>query len=252
MSKRRILLYGIGALIALGVIGNLLGGGNDKPAATPVPTQIAAAQPAATQAPQPTAVPATAATKPAPTAVPPTATPPPPTPTPKPIALSGSGQTVTDEFSLPGGAATIRFTHNGAENFIVKAIPTGGRETLLVNAIGAYQGTRLLAASEPLVLEINADGAWTADVATLAVGGQPPFSGEGDSVSARFDPPANGAWEISHDGAENFIVKLHCASGSSLVQNDIGAVSGSVMARFGRGPCLWEVQADGEWSLKPR
>ncbi|MHB1132658.1 MAG: hypothetical protein ACYC4L_09765 [Chloroflexota bacterium] len=177
-------------------------------------------------------------------------------PTPKPdatpLALLGKGQDVTKKFTLPDGAATLTFSHQGSRNFIVKALPEGGRDVLLVNAVGAYQGSRYLAASGPVSLEIQADGAWTASVAPLASGGQPAFAGKGDAVSALFTPPASGPWQVSHAGTRNFIVYLNCGGNRTLVQNQIGAVSGAVQARFGQGSCLWEVQADGEWSLAPR
>ena len=77
-------------------------------------------------------------------------------------------------------------------------------------------------------------------------------SGNAASVSGLFSPPRTGPWEISHDGAANFIVHLHCASGTTLVQNEIGPVDGSRVVSFGEGMCFWEVRADGNWSLKPR
>jgi hypothetical protein len=40
--------------------------------------------------------------------------------------------------------------------------------------------------------------------------------------------------------------------GTDLIVNEIGAFSGSTIIKFDKGPCLWEVNADGSWSLKPR
>lgn len=131
-------------------------------------------------------------------------------------------------------------------------IRPGTSDDLLVNAIGRYGGAHPIFGADPLVLNIEADGAWTATFEAIADGGQPPFSGRGDAASDLFSPPDRAAWEFSHDGKANFIVRLHCAGGSSLVQNRIGAFSGSQVVTFGRGPCMWEVTADGSWSLKPR
>jgi hypothetical protein len=80
------------------------------------------------------------------------------------------------------------------------------------------------------------------------------FAGSGDTMSDFFVPTDTGAipYEVSHNGRRNFIVKLHCVSGSTLVQNEIGVVSGSTVVRLKDEPCLWEVEADGEWSLTPR
>jgi hypothetical protein len=212
------------------------------------------AAPAATAAPAPTTVPPTEA----PTATPePTATPQPPTPTPEPIQLSGKGENVTDKFTLPGGGvAKLAFTHTGRRNFIVTLYTASGRSDILVNAIGAYQGTRLAAAADAVYLEIKADGAWTVEAQALgrndAQGAA--FSGKGDQVSDLFEPPALGPVPVavSHDGKRNFIVQLHCAGGDRLVENTIGATSGAVVARFTQGPCAWEVQADGTWSVEKR
>ena len=142
-------------------------------------------------------------------------------------------------------------THDGQGNFIVEVF-VGGNATLLVNKIGQYRGQRPLAGGEPVTFDIQADGAWTIRSEPIGLGSSPSFQGYGDAVSALFTPPVAGPWTISHGGTGNFIVELHCAGGSSLVQNEIGAVQGSRVIQFGRGPCFWEVQADGNWSLNPR
>lgn len=180
-------------------------------------------------------------------------TPPPYTPPsyPTPIILTSSGQDVTRAVPLPATIAVIELHHGGSRNFIVKA-HFGGQEELLVNTIGYYHGFRPLAARSPVTFEVQADGTWSIEVTPLADGGRPAVSGEGDYVSATFTPPSAGAWEVRHSGTRNFIVKAHCAGGSELVQNKIGAVGGSVFVTFPRGPCFWEIEADGRWSLQPR
>jgi len=47
-------------------------------------------------------------------------------------------------------------------------------------------------------------------------------------------------------------VWLHCAGGDDLVANEIGPVSGETVVEFEQGPCLWEVQADGDWNVRPK
>lgn len=192
----------------------------------------------------PTAVPPT----PAPTAVPPTPT---PTAVPEPIVLEGIGQTATDTFTLAEGIYSVAFTHNGSSNFIVYAHEGAARD-LLVNSIGYYRGSRPLTGPGDFVLDIQADGAWSVHIEPLSTGGSVGFSGTGDDVSPLFEPPGTIPLQISHDGQRNFIVYVHCAGGSNLVQNEIGAVSGSRIVTFDRGPCFWEVRADGSWSLQPR
>jgi len=128
----------------------------------------------------------------------------------------------------------------------------GDAKDLLINTIGSYDGQRPLAGEEPMMLNIRADGAWTVRIEPIQSRGTPTFQGRGDRVSTLFTPPATEAWAIAHDGQGNFIVYCHCAGGSDLVQNEIGAVSGSQVIPFPKGPCFWEVRADGNWSLKPR
>jgi len=174
-----------------------------------------------------------------------------PPPLPRPIVLQGRGQNVTREILLPSPVSVARLTHDGQRNFIVTAYVADEAE-LLVNTIGPYHGERPLWGREPVVLDIDADGSWTIEIRAIGFAHSPAFSGRGDAVSGLFDPPRSGAWEIQHNGQRNFIVLLHCAGGSDLVQNEIGPVSGSTVVRFAKGPCLWEVEADGSWSLKPR
>jgi hypothetical protein len=103
-----------------------------------------------------------------------------------------------------------------------------------------------------VTFDIDADGAWSFLIEPIGIATSASFSGMGDSVSGLFTPPKSGPWEISHDGKSNFVVWLHCAGGSDLIENEIGRVSGSRFVSFEDGPCLWEVNADGNWSLHPR
>ncbi|MEX0682355.1 MAG: hypothetical protein WD472_02750 [Dehalococcoidia bacterium] len=122
-----------------------------------------------------------------------------------------------------------------------------------MNEIGNYSGSRPLFGDEPIVFDVNADGPWTIHIEAISAASGAAFSGTGDAVSGLItDTPDNGGWNISHDGQDNFIVYLHCADGSDLVQNEIGAVSGSTIVSFGDSPCLWEIEADGNWSLAPQ
>ena len=177
-------------------------------------------------------------------------------PQPEPAAadlrvFEGRGQMAIDALDLPAAESVLTATHNGARNFIIWA-HSGQRRDLLINKSGQYSGTRLVSSNQPVSFDIQADGLWQIKLQALSSGGQPPFSGSGDDVSQRFAPPNNGAWEINHDGKRNFIVRLHCSGRTQLIQNQTGEVSGSRVVTFGRGPCFWEVQADGVWALSPR
>ena len=170
---------------------------------------------------------------------------------PEPVTLQGSGQTATEAVTPPSAISVVALTHNGSSNFIVNAFQ-GGQETLLVNEIGPYQGTRPLVGDGDVTFDVDADGAWTIVLSPLGTADGAAFSGTGAAVSGLFDPPDAGAWEFTHDGQANFVVWAHCAGGDNLVQNEIGAVSGSGVVDFGDGPCFWEVDADGSWTLAPR
>jgi hypothetical protein len=125
-------------------------------------------------------------------------------------------------------------------------------EDLLINEIGNYQGNRPIAGPDPVVFDIDADGAWSIHIEGLETTTSAAFSGSGDQVSDIFQPSNVGPWEFSHDGERNFAVWLHCEGGDDLVQNEIGVVTGSGVVNFEDGPCFWEVEADGNWSLAPR
>lgn len=73
-------------------------------------------------------------------------------------AGTGSAVLVVDPGAV-SGLTTVTITHSGESNFVVWAY--GERNTdLLVNEIGSYSGRTILP-SWALVLEIEADGAWT-------------------------------------------------------------------------------------------
>lgn len=225
---------------------------------TPTAAAAAAATERPTEPPPPTETPAPTDT-PAPTATPaPTPTPEPtatPTPLPEPVVLKGRGKVVTEPFMPPAPISRVIFTHAGRRNFAVTLYVNGERSDLLVNTIGAYEGTRPIVTDGEVFLEIDADGAWTAIVEPIprddsfAQG----LEGSGDTVSALFAPLERGTpFTFSHDGERNFVVTLFCAGGRQLVANEIGVVTGEVVVRSMDGPCIWDVQADGAWSVKPK
>ncbi|MFD3162843.1 hypothetical protein [Herpetosiphon sp. NSE202] len=213
---------------------------------TDKPTPKATAKPRPTNTPRPTA-------KPKPTRTPrPTAT---ATPIPEPVILSGVGQTVTDPFMPPSPVSIIKLTHTGRRNFIVKAY-TGNDESYLVNEIGRYTGSRVLYGDSSSFLEINADGEWTVEIVPIALdqAAANGFSGTGDLVSGLFMPSKEGPipFQFSHNGDSNFIVQVTCQGGMDYAQNEIGTVDGSAIVKFSEGPCLWDVQADGDWTISPK
>jgi hypothetical protein len=128
----------------------------------------------------------------------------------------------------------------------------GGRSETVVSAIGAYKGERPLVMTGSITFEVVADGAWTLIIRPMEQGGTPSFAGSGDAVSAYFTAPAPGPWNVSHDGQSQFVVFAHCVGNSLKVEDVSGAMQDVATINFPRGPCFWEVQADGNWSLKPQ
>jgi hypothetical protein len=173
------------------------------------------------------------------------------------VAIEGKGSAESDEVTpqynggLPLGIDVVTLTHDGQSSFIVTAIQGNQRENL-TTAIGAYNGQRPLVVQGPVSFQITADGAWTLRIQQMASGGSPSFSGSGDSVSAYFVPPRPTPWAIAHDGQSGFFVYAHCLGGSIVVEDKSGAFQDTAQIEFGRGPCFWEVRADGAWSLKPQ
>ena len=206
----------------------------DGPLPTPEPTATIdpdAPTPVPTPTPEPTATPA-------------------PTATPEPQSLAGSGHSATSPITPVGAVSVLTITHNGPDGFSVKAFVDGG-ELPLVNLTGPYFGSRPLITSNPFTLEIDTTGDWTVSISPLGSGGVPSVSGTGDSVSPLFDPPEDGPWDVAYSGPGNFRVNLHCDGGNQLIQNAIGDFTGTIPITFPAGPCFWEVQASGPWSLTP-
>jgi hypothetical protein len=174
------------------------------------------------------------------------------------VAIQGHGTSQTDDITpqfdagLTEGIDLVTLTHDGRSSFIVSAVE-GDQTELLTSAIGAYKGQRPLVVQGPVSFQVTADGSWTLRVQPMASGGSPTFSGTGDAVSAYFTPPSNpAAWSVSHDGQSAFFVYAHCVGGSIVVEDRTGAFKDSPQIAFSRGPCFWEVRADGAWTLTPQ
>ena len=174
-----------------------------------------------------------------------------PAPTSSPIVISGTGSTQTEAITLPAPISVAHFTHAGRAAFIVQSF-VGAQGDLLINAVGAYDGSRPLFEGSPVKLNIQADGAWTVTITAIkccAASGE--FAGKGDAVSEEFNPPARQFWQFSNSGPRTHVVYAHCVSGDELVLERPGPGQGSMAVQFGRGPCYWEVISDGAWSIRP-
>jgi hypothetical protein len=190
-----------------------------------------------------------------------------PTPVPEPpevsllpgrgVAISGHGTSQTDPITpqydsgLNVGVEVVSLSHDGHSTFVVAAIHENQSEETLATAIGGYTGQRPLVVEGPIQFKVTADGNWTLKVQPIPNGATPNFKGSGDAVSGYFTPPSPGTWQINNTGQSQFYVYAHCAGGSVLVENSEGTVQDTPRVEFPRGPCFWEVRADGTWSLQP-
>jgi hypothetical protein len=197
----------------------------------------------------------------------PSASAPGPTPVPEPpsvrdlpgrgVQVDGRGTTQTEDITpqyaggLSVGIDVVSLSHDGRSSFIVTAVQADQSE-LLTSAIGPYHGQRPLVVEGPVSFQVTADGAWSLSVQPVSNGGTPNFSGSGDAVSAYFNPPAPTTWSLSHDGQTTFFVYAHCLGASIVVESATGAVHDTPRVEFPRGPCFWEVRADGAWSMQPQ
>jgi len=192
-----------------------------------------------------------------------------PTPVPEPpqvrllpgrgIEVDGHGTTQTDDIApqydggLNVGIDVVTLSHDGKSSFIVTAVQNvDAQSETLTSAIGPYTGQRPLVVEGPVAFHVTADGNWSLKVQPMISGATPNFSGSGDAVSAYFNPPGPGTWNVSHDGQSSFYVEAHCQGGSVTVADESGAVQMSTPITFLRGPCFWEVRADGNFSLSPQ
>lgn len=172
------------------------------------------------------------------------------------VQITGRGDTITDHITpeytqgITVGISVVTVTHDGNSDFTLQAIENS-QPTVLVAATGRYQGSRPIVIQDDVAFQVKADGNWTIRVEPLRGGGQPSFSGAGDRVSALFDPPPPETWSIS-GGGRKLSIDLHCISGDGVVVDTTGPYDAAATITFSRGPCFWEVQSDGTWTLKPQ
>jgi hypothetical protein len=171
-----------------------------------------------------------------------------------PLVHDGEGDTVLDITAIGDKPAMVHAVFTGSRDNAVLAMNGNGEQVeLLVNTIGAYDGTALMQASftgTPTHLQVHATGGWHIEVLPLSqvthVAG--PHAGAGDQV---FSTDQSGNATFTHDGSQNFAV---WAYGNDRIQellvNTIGAYSGEVIVPGPKG-ALIAVRADGNWSYTP-
>ncbi|MEE2570689.1 hypothetical protein V1638_14985 [Pseudarthrobacter sp. J64] len=246
---RHKVLSVVGGVLVLGLFGSIANGANGGSQASP----LVADSPSPTAAPAVATKPAQATTAPAPKPTP-TPTPPAAPVIPPAVEYAGVGDSIL-AITKPAGAdvaAIVTFTHQGGSNFAVWSLDSAmERNDLLVNTIGVYGGTVLMdkrSADKSSSLEITADGPWTVKVASVQSAtpwdGTTPLTSGGDNVIL-YSGKA-GAASVTHDGSSNFAIWGY-GSRSDLLINEIGPYSGTV--RWMAGPAIFEVSADGGWTV---
>lgn len=161
--------------------------------------------------------------------------------------FSGTGDKIL-QFNSGPFVATI--THRGNSNFAVWAMNDQLDDVnLLVNQIGSYQGVVLGSDNTYGGLRITGDGRWTVSVVPVsqAPTASGPVTGSGDAVFL-WTGPSRTVARITHDGSSNFAVWLFTSSDRDLLINDIGAYQGEQIIEDG----LFEITADGAWSITPQ
>lgn len=131
------------------------------------------------------------------------------------------------------------------------AVQTDGSESMLVNTIGSYRGSRWINIHENTrtrAFLVTAPGPWrlaVADLDSLAPRGSR-ASGAGDSVVYLSEGITEAT--ISHQGRGNFIVEVAGAADEpiDLAVNEIGAFHETVPLT---GPALVQVSSAGRWRI---
>lgn len=179
-----------------------------------------------------------------------TTTPPPPPPPPE--VFQGKGDDVVE---LKRGATPgiVAFECPKCAGNVV--VESDGRESLLVNTIGAYTGKHLINLADGSMttsISVKAKGSWKLSVTGLdaieAVTGKP-ASGRGDSVIMFADTFTSAT--VKNQGKGNFVVTYADLSTKrlGLAVNEIGSYQGTVKLP---GPSVVQIESSGTWTITPK
>lgn len=178
--------------------------------------------------------------------------------------ITGTGPTVTDEFSLASVATAVIFSHDGESNFAIHWLDDDGDTVeLVVNEIGAIEGARVMGTPEhgDYRFDIEADGAWELTVLQPFAPPEHEYGLPADAAGTGHDVVGVVALEgdqvisATHDGESNFIVHLIDEESSGgfddteLVINEIGEFDGETHSTF-EGYAFVGIQADGDWTIE--
>ncbi|WP_367136478.1 hypothetical protein [Saccharothrix sp. HUAS TT1] len=169
---------------------------------------------------------------------------------PPPSVFTGVGDDVI-AVDRPAGFKVVRFECPACTGNTV--LKSDGFESLLVNEIGAYSGTRWMDirdGSRTSTLTVKATGSWTITVGEhdLLDTARGPMSGTGDAVL--FFTGSSKKARITNTGESNFVVHaVELAEGRvELLVNHIGGYEGTVLLS---GPAVIQVMSGGDWTITP-
>ena len=170
------------------------------------------------------------------------------------MVYKGRGDDVLKVSVPDDDPALVYLKHGGSSNFIVTAHDAQGeRLDALVNDIGKYTGIRPVNFTTDEILatlQIQADGAWVIEIRPITTArqmAQRAINGKGDEVVMVGEELSSAETaRITHSGSSNFIVQALGDTSENLV-NEIGKYSGKVLVPA--ATLLFEIQADGNWSI---
>ncbi|WP_406296196.1 TerD family protein [Embleya sp. NBC_00888] len=193
-----------------------------------------------------------------------------PAPAPEPLPAPATGETppagvyegrgdkvLSITRPVEAGPFLVELEGRGTDNFVVWTLDADlETDKLLANAIGAYRGRALVdeRSSRTSRLKIEADGAWT--VRLFGPDAARPLTerltGTGPET-VRWAGPRT-VLAMTHRGTGNFIVGTFADHGGDesylgTLANAIGDYEGESI--LPKGPCLIELEADGDWTLTP-
>lgn len=228
-------------------------------AAPPAPTQDPASIQATAEAMAWAAITQTALAVPTVTLTP-TVTPiptntPEPTATPAPIVLEGTGDNVVD---VPKGDDPMiaKVIHNGGSNFVIWNVDSAGQQMdLLVNTIGAYQGTipiDFLDDEQTARFEIKAGGAWRIELLPLDQARQSAIpsviQGVGDDVVLLMGTNRTDLLKVDASAASSNFIVYQYSDRKELIVNEIAPYTGTVA--MNPDTILITIRATGSWQLE--
>jgi len=191
---------------------------------------------------------------PAPTETP--TSPPLPTASPQPIVFPGTGDSVfnIDKWQ---GAAILKIKYTGIRNFVVQNYAVGADRPydLLVNTIGAYEGTVPLDfrdGQQTARFEITATGAWELQILPVAdariekIPGT--ISGTGDDVVLIGGGIPDLLKADASQSTRNFVVQAVANNRFNLVINEIAPYTGTKILDSGTVALI--ITATGLWTIE--